>query len=84
MPQFMSVEVSGEMVGDLMNDDPNFALEVLQAIAVRTEMGLLRDNIADVCADMRPEAVIQLSRGLSDLSQGMRDGFNMAHHSQQI
>ena len=50
MPQYMSVEVSGEMIADLMADDGNFAREIWTTFAERLSMGLMADNLSDLLA----------------------------------
>ena len=55
MSQYLSVEVSGEMIADLMAEDANFAGEMLKVLAIRVNMGALRDDAADICAGMSPE-----------------------------
>ena len=84
MPQFMSVEVSGEMIADLMADDGNFAAEVYRTLAERVQMGAMRDDAADICAGMTAEDASFLANSFADLAQAMRDGYNMSHHDKQI
>lgn len=52
MPQMMNVdvEVSGEMIADTMNEDPNFAYEVWKTLAMRLDMGLMADQLLDLLA----------------------------------
>lgn len=48
MPQFMSVEVSGEQIADLMAEDGAFAFEVWATLAERLNMGALADDLSDL------------------------------------
>ena len=82
MSQYMSVEVSGEMVTELMNEDGHFLSEVLTAITEYSSMGLLKDNAADVAAGMSADRAAFVSGELIALGTAMRDGFNMSNLEQ--
>jgi hypothetical protein len=80
----MSVEVSGEMVADLMSDDPNFALEIWQTLAEHIQAGAMRDDAADLCSGLEAGHATFLANTFRELSEAMRYGFNMAHPETQI
>lgn len=84
MPQFMSVEVSGDMVADLMGEDPNFALEVWQIFAERIQAGVMRDDAADLASGLDAGRASFIAGSLEDLALAMRQGFNMASVGPQI
>ena len=48
MPQFMSVEVSGDQIADLMMEDGAFAFEVWTKLAERLHMGAMADDLSDL------------------------------------
>ena len=84
MSQFMSVEVSAEMVADLMSDDGSFAAEMWLELATRIHAGAMRDDASDIAAGLSKDAAQQLSGAFRSLADAVRDGFNMAHISEQI
>jgi hypothetical protein len=82
MSQYMSVEISGEMIADLMAEDANFAAEVLRTIADRVAMGGLKDDASDIAAGMSHNLASFMATQFIDLGEAMKNGYNMANHTQ--
>jgi hypothetical protein len=79
---FVQVELGAEAIADAMNEDAEFMLQVLSVLSERTNMGLLRDNAADLGMSMTPDRAAYIFDNLTDLASAVRDGFNNANLEQ--
>lgn len=80
----IDVEIEVEDIFDAMNDDGMFMLEMLRMTAERVEMGLFRDNAADLAANLSPDEAAHLAVQFLSLSEAIKNGFNMANVTHKI
>lgn len=80
----IDVEMEAEDIADAMNDDGLFMLEMLRIIAERVDLGLMRDNAADIASLLSPKEAAHLAVQFSSLSEAIKSGFNMANVTHQI
>lgn len=71
MPQFISVEISGEEIANAMAEDGVFALEVWETLAERIDMGAMRDDAWDIAS----KCTRARAKYLSNQFQSLADAF---------
>ena len=76
---YVNVELEAEAVLDAMAEDGNFALDMWRLIAIRSDMGALKDDAADLMAGLSRAEAYAIARCIEDLAAAMKNGWDMSH-----